>query len=422
MKPATVAVIVKGYPRLSETFIAQELLALQDRGLRQHIISLRHPTDVKRHPLHDAIKAPVTYLPEYLHQEPMRVWRAWNKVRSWPRFLSAKNLWLADLRRDRTRNRVRRWGQAMVLANELPPTIEHLHAHFLHTPTSVTRYAAALSGLPWSVSAHAKDIWTSPAWEKQEKLAECDWAVTCTGFGARHLSDMAEKGGAPRDRVELLYHGLDLTRFPAPPSARPPREGSDPENAVQILSVGRAVAKKGYDDLLAALAILPGDLHWRFVHIGGGQLAKHLKKQAEWLGLADRIEWCGSQAQEAVIAACRKADLFVLASKIAKDGDRDGLPNVLMEAQTQGLACLATDVAAIPELITNGENGVLVPPADPAALATALEALIRNPAERQRIGLAGMQHLRQNFSFETGIDRLAVKFGLVGHSTSLAAE
>ncbi len=418
---ATVAVVLKGYPRLSETFIAQEILALQERGLAQHIVSLRHPTERKRHPLHEAIRAPVAYLPEYLHQEPLRVWRAWRTVRRWPRYPGAKRLWLADLKRDRTRNRVRRWGQALVLAAEMPDGIGHLHAHFLHTPASVTRYAAALHGLPWSVSAHAKDIWTTPGWEKREKLAACAWAVTCTGFGAAHLADMAAAAGVPRDRVELLYHGLDLGRFPRPPS-RPARDGSDPAAPVRLLSVGRAVPKKGYDDLLVALALLPPGLHWRFTHIGGGKLAKRLKRQAQRLGLADRIVWRGSQAQDAVVAACHGSDLFVLASKIAKDGDRDGLPNVLMEAQSQALACLSTDVSGIPELIADGENGVLVPPGDPAALAEALLALIRDPVRRERLGLAGAQNLRRGFSFENGIDRLARRFGLSAQPTHRAAE
>jgi glycosyltransferase involved in cell wall biosynthesis len=297
-----------------------------------------------------------------------------------------------------------------------------LHAHFLHTPASVTRYAAALCGLPWSVLAHAKDIWTTPEWEKREKLADCAWAVTCTGFGAEHLAAMAAAGGAPRDRVALLYHGLDLGRFPPPPASRTPRDGSDRAAPVQILSVGRAVAKKGYDDLLAALALLPEGLHWRFTHIGGGKLAKQLKQQAQRLGIAERIDWRGSQAQDAVIAACREADLFVLASKVAEDGDRDGLPNVLMEAQTQALACLSTEAAGIPELITDGVNGALAPPGDPAALAAALERLIRNPAERERLGQAGALNLVRSFSFETGIDRLARRFGLPLRPARQAAE
>lgn len=421
-EPATVAVVLKGYPRLSETFIAQEILALQERGLRQHIVSLRHPTDSKRHPLHEAITAPVTYLPEYLYQEPNRVLRAWRIVRRWPNYTRARKIWLADLKRDRTPNRIRRWGQAMVLAAELPGGVAHLHAHFLHTPASVTRYAAILCGLPWSVSAHAKDIWTTSAWEKQEKLADCAWAVTCTGFGAQHLSAMAIAVGAPGERVELLYHGLDLGRFPPPPPERPARDGRDPASPVQILSVGRAVPKKGYDDVLNALAALPSDLHWRFTHIGGGKLAKKLKGDAESLGLAGRIEWRGSQAQDAVVQACREADLFVLASKIAVDGDRDGLPNVLMEAQTQALPCLSTDVAGIPELIRDGENGVLVPPGDPAALSATLASLIQDSAWRQRLGLAGAQNLRRSFSFESGIDRLAQRFGIPVDAIPRAAE
>lgn len=412
-----IAVVLKGYPRLSETFIAQELLALQEQGLSQLIVSLRHPTDKQRHPMHEAIRAAVLYLPEYLHQEPLRVLRAWWRVRRWAEYPAVRRQWLRDLRRDRTPNRGRRFGQALVLAAELPEGIGHLHAHFLHTPASVTRYAAALRGLPWSVSAHAKDIWTTPDWEKREKLADCAWAVTCTAFGAAHLQALAPSP----DRVDLLYHGLDLGRFPPPVAERGVRDGGDPAAPVRILSVGRAVPKKGYDDLLAALAQLPAGLAWHFTHIGGGTLTRRLHQQAERLGIADRITWLGSQAQEAVIAAYREVDLFVLASKVADDGDRDGLPNVLMEAQSQGLACLATTAAGIPELIGDGETGRLVPPGDPAALAVALAALVRSPEERNRLGLAGAAALRRGFSFEDGIDRLARRFGL-GSAAARAAE
>lgn len=413
-----VAVILKGYPRLSETFIAQEILALQQRGLDQVIVSLRHPTDKKRHPMHDAVRAPVLYLPEYLYQEPLRLLRAWWRVRRWPGYRAARRQWFRDWRRDRTPNRGRRFGQALVLAAELPDGIGHLHAHFLHTPASVTRYTAMLCGLPWSVSAHAKDIWTSPEWEKREKLADCAWAVTCTAFGATHLQALAPEPS----RVDLLYHGLDLGRFPPPLAERGARDGSQADEPVRILSVGRAVPKKGYDDLLAALAQIPPAIAWHFTHIGGGKLAENLKLQADRLGIANRITWRGSEAQEEVIAACREADLFVLASKVAEDGDRDGLPNVLMEAQSQGLACVSTTAAGIPELIRDGETGRLVPPGDPAALAEALAGLIHEPAERARLGLAGARALRQGFSFETGIDRLARSFGLAaGRTTARAA-
>ena len=145
------------------------------------------------------------------------------------------------MRRDRTRNRVRRFGQALVLAHELAPDITHLHAHFLHTPASVARYAALLRGLKWSCSAHAKDIWTSERWEKSEKLADCAWAVTCTRANLDHLSALAPEG-----RVHLSYHGLDLARFPPPLGPRPARDGAEAEDPVVVLSIGRAVEKKGH--------------------------------------------------------------------------------------------------------------------------------------------------------------------------------
>ena len=213
-----VAFVLKGYPRLSETFIAQEIAALERRGLQILIISLRHPTDTRTHPVHAEIRAPVVYLPEYLRDDPLRVLRAWWRVRRLPGYRVARALWLHDIRRDRTASRARRFGQAMVLASEVPADVIRLHAHFLHTPASVVRYAAMMIGLPWSGSAHAKDIWTTPQWDLREKLASCDWLVTCTGTNRDYLATLAPPG-----RVELAYHGLDLDRFPALPLNRPPR-------------------------------------------------------------------------------------------------------------------------------------------------------------------------------------------------------
>lgn len=205
-----IAVVLKGYPRLSETFIAQELKALQDRGLDFDIWSLRQPYDDKTHPIHDQITARRFYLPEYLHEEPGRVLRGWLKARRMKGYRAARALWLRDLARDKTRNRIRRWGQALVLAAELEEECGFLYAHFLHTPGSVTRYAAVIRGLDWGFSAHAKDIWTIPEWEKREKLASARFGATCTASGAAHLNSLAP---AP-DTVSLIYHGLDLTRFP----------------------------------------------------------------------------------------------------------------------------------------------------------------------------------------------------------------
>ena len=392
-----IGVVLKGWPRLSESFIAQELAGLEARGLTLQLISLRRPTEVATHPVHREIRASVLYLPEYLHEAPGRVlraaWLAWRR----PAWRRAWRLFRADFARDPTRNRIRRFGQALVLAAEADPGLGLLYAHFLHTPASVARYAAALLGLDWAVSAHAKDIWTTPDWEIAEKLAGAAWAVTCSAAGQARLARLA-----PHDRpVRLAYHGLDPARFPAPPMR------NDAGGPVTILSVGRAVEKKGHTDLLAALALLPAGLDWRLVHIGGGVLAEALRAQAAALGLATRIAWRGAQPQEAVLAAYREADLFALASRVAGDGDRDGLPNVLLEAQSQGLACLSTRVSAVPELIEDGVTGLLVEPGDVPALTAALARLIGDRDLRRRLGAAGAARVARDFGFGPGVARIA---------------
>lgn len=414
-----VAVVLKGWPRLSETFIAQEIAGLEARGVALELWSLRRPTDKARHPVHDRVVGKASYLPEYLKDDRGRVFRAWLKARRLPGYPAAFARFIADLRRDPTANRVRRWGQALVLAAELPPSVEWIYVHFLHTPASVTRYAATMRGLPWSISAHAKDIWTSEDWDIAGKLGDCRWLTTCTAVGLQRLRELAPHP----DRLQLVYHGLDFAHLPPPPAAgRPMRDGSDPNDPVVILSIGRAVEKKGYDDVLNALAQLPRSLHWRFEHIGGGALGDALKGQAARLEIADRCHWMGAQPQRQVFAALARADLFVLASKKAADGDQDGLPNVLMEAAHQGLPIVSTRAAAIAEFIEDTANGLLVSPGAPEELAVALELLARDPAMRRRLADAAAHTVRTRFSFESGVDWIASALGQPPPATARAAE
>lgn len=398
-------VVLKGYPRLSETFIAQELRGLERTGLRLQIVSLRHPTDARRHPVHDEIEAPVLYLPEYLYQEPLRVLRGALRCLTRPGFWRVLGLFARDIPRDLTPNRGRRFGQALVLAAEMPQGPVWLHAHFAHTPASVTRYAATIMGLPFTISAHAKDIWTSPDWDLAEKMQGADWTVTCTATGRDHLASLA-----PGAAVHLAYHGLDLGRFPPPDAPRPTRDGSDPADPVRILTVGRAVPKKGFDILLDALAALPAHLHWQLDHIGGGGELAGLKAQAERLGIAPRIRWHGALAQTEVLAAYREADLFTLASRRTEDGDRDGLPNVIVEAASQALPAVGTDLSGIPEFITDNETGLLVPSGDAPALSAALAQLISDPFLRARLGQAAMARVARDFDFAPGIRHLTGLF------------
>jgi glycosyltransferase involved in cell wall biosynthesis len=404
MTDAPLAVVVKGWPRLSETFIAQELVALEEAGLRFDIWSLRHPTDQKTHPLHDRLKARVRYLPEYLRDAPERVAAAQKAAQTMPGYDAALDIFERDLARDDTPNRRRRFGQACVMAHELPSGTQGIYAHFLHTPSSVARYAAILRGLEWSFSAHAKDIWTSPEWELREKLDPARhgaaFGATCTGFGARHLQDLAEDPG----RIDLVYHGLDLGRFPAPPS-RALRRVND---SFRMMSVGRMVEKKGFDNLIDALALLPAALDWHWTHIGGGDLSQAMKARAQALGISGRITWRGACDQPEVIDAMRAADLFVLPSRIAQDGDRDGLPNVLMEAASQKLPILSTPVSAIPEFIITGQSGVLSDDA-PEALAAAVQRFATDPTLGPKLAEAAFSRLKADFTMAPGIAQLRAR-------------
>lgn len=388
-----VTVVLKGYPRLSETFIAQELEGLERQGARLRLVSLRRPTDPCRHPVHERIQAEVGYLPEYLYQEPLRVLRALASVWRRPGFWPMLRQWWRDVRRDPTANRGRRLGQALVLAAELPADQQLIYAHFIHTPGSVARYAAMLTGVPLAISAHAKDIYTTPDWELREKLADARWTVTCTAANAAHLRQLTDRP----ESVHLVHHGLDIAHFTA---AEDGGQMALPARPFRLLTVSRAVPKKGLDTILRALSRLPGDLDWRWDHVGGGEQLPALRRLADDLGVSGRITWHGPQPQARVLALYREAHLFVLASRITGSGDRDGLPNVLMEAASQTVPTLATDISAIAEFVTDGETGRLVNPDDPEALAVALVALADDPARLAAMGQAARQRLEQRFTFD----------------------
>ena len=381
--------------------MAQELLGLERRGFDLGIVSLRHPTDKAVHDLHRAVKAEVRYLPEYLEDEPRRVAAGQRSASRLPGYPAALRVYLEDFRRDPTENRVRRFGQACVLAAELEDDAELLYAHFMHTPASVARYAAVMRQIPFAMSAHAKDIWTTPVWEKAEKLADAAFCVTCTVSGYQQLAGLTAGG-----LVELVHHGLHADRFP-PPNGRPPLDGSDPARPVALLTVARAVPKKGLHLLMNALSCLPGDLHWRLEHVGGGPLLSELQDKARELGLGNRVCWRGAQPADAVREAYRRADLFVLPVRVAEDGDRDGLPNVVVEAAATGLPVLSTTAASVDELVVSGRSGILVPPDDVPALATALETLIRQPSRRRIFGQAARKKVLLAFDADRGIDRVA---------------
>ena len=399
MEP-TLAIVVKGFPRLSETFIARELQAMEARGMAFSLHALRKPgSDAAL--VDNKVGAIPQYLPEYLHDAPATVARAAMAARRLPGFGAAWQAFRADLRDEFARARARRFGQACVLAGQMPASVRHIHAHFAHSPASVARYAAVMRGVSFSISAHAKDIWTAPEWDLKRKLGAAAFVTVCNRAGFDRLQSLGTQ--AP---LKLIYHGLAREVIAPAPRAQT-RDGSNAGDPVRIVCVARAVEKKGLRRLLDALAAMPRETHWRLDHYGGGELLDALKENACALALDGRITWHGPQPHHTVIAALNAGDVFVLPAVVGNDGDRDGIPNALLEAQARGLAVIASSVGGIDEAVSDGRTGRLVAAGDADALRLGLAELIRNPGLRQTLGAAALEHVKATGDAESGYDAIS---------------
>jgi glycosyltransferase involved in cell wall biosynthesis len=370
--------LLKGFPRISESFISTEILLLESLGIPIQIYSLREPRENFSHRYVQRIKAPVTYMPEYV----LPHWRAmletnamlWRRLGSHYADCLKRAVWRACERKNTAV--LRHFFQAAHLCTVslIDRPVVHLHAHFCHTPASVAFFAAELIGLPFSFTAHAKDIYTSEPSQIARKMEKARFVVTCTRSNAMYLSRIAEDAHIATP-IHTIYHGIDIDFFsfePAPPAAPPYR----------ILSVGRMVPKKGYDDLLTALKLLDQrGLDFMFTHIGSGEMGEQIAGMVRDLGLGHRVRLLGTLSHDAVISHFRKSHCFALACKVASNGDRDGIPNVLVEAMAVGIPVVATNVSAIPELVENGVTGLLVESQDPRAMAEALYDTLVHPGK-----------------------------------------
>lgn len=402
-----IAIILNCYPQTSETFIAQELLGLERTGLAFDIISLERPKNLKRSSLNDAIRADVHYVPLSVVALP-RVFRAWHRVRGLPGYKTALRNLLRDLARTANPLLIDKFARALIVCDRYFEHRVHVHAHFINRPAAVARYAASIMSGSWSCSAHAKDIWTQSRSALIATLAGSKWTVTCSRHGYERLKSLSPRP----ETVHLSYHGLDLDRFVYAEHDRPVRTGSDPSHPLQLLTIARAVPKKGLDTLLQALSTIKDDLHWHLFHVGVGAQLPALRRQARALKIDNRISWLGSKSQDELFGLYRQADLFVLPCQTARNGDRDGVPNVLLEASSQRLACISTAVPGVLELLTNEESAILVRACDPAALAAAIKRLAADPKFRERLARSAEQRVRQNFDYLTSINFL---FHLLEH-------
>jgi glycosyltransferase involved in cell wall biosynthesis len=395
------AMVLKGYPRISETFISNEIRLLEEMGLRIRIISMRKPRESFAHASVARIRADVVYLPETLAGHWGEFLR--RNLRQFCEkplaYLTAMARMLRQLARTRRSASLKHLLQAGYLLQDpmSQPPAAHFHAHFAHSPGSVARYAAMLAGLPYSFTGHAKDVYTQNPARLAEKLRHAAFAVTCTG----HNRDYLERLAASRTPVHLVYHGIDLSLFTpgTPPPLAPP---------FRIVSVARLTAKKGLPTVIRALALLNEQgLDFTFDLIGAGEDRQKLEALAGYSGLATRVRFHGALPHENVLDFYRAAHVFVLGCQVLENGDRDGIPNVLVESMAMGVPVAATHVSAIPELVADGETGLLAPPGDPEALALAVHRLLTDDALRERIIPAALARVRRDFDNRAHTARLA---------------
>lgn len=392
--PAPIGYILKRYPRFSETFVVNEILAHEAAGQSVEIFALRPVTESHFQDILGQVQAPVTRVPD-VFKEAEAFWSLLRKARA-----KLPHAWQAlEAMEDAAGKDV---AQAIHIALACQDRgIRHLHAHFGTMATTVARLAAALAGITYSFTAHAKDIFCD--YEESQgldiKLRDAARTVTVSDYNVAYLR---ERYGVATRRLVRIYNGIDLDRF----AYRAPRS-----DAQSIVAVGRLVEKKGFHILIEAMRLLRQegrDVTCRIV--GGGEEEANLTAQIAASGLQHVVELLGPKPQSEVIQLVRDAAVMACPCVVGRDGNRDGLPTVLIEAMALGTPCVATGVTGIPELVRDGETGLCIPEGDPEALATALARLLDDPRLRQTLSGAGRTLVEDCFDLKANAARLRTVF------------
>lgn len=367
--------VLKRYPRLSETFIVRELLGLEAAGARIGIDALLEPEPGAHHPDVADVRASVRYLPRRpkWSREVLRAHTA----------AAARHPveWIRRATRARHLGEWRRFLQAGLVADRARRGgFRHIHAHFATAAADVARDAAALAGITFSVTAHAKDIFhVDNADRLASRLAGAAAVVTVSDYNVRHLRDEL---GHPN--VHHVPNGLPI----------PEQIGPTPEGPV--LCVARLVPKKGIDVLLHAVARTRSECEVEIV--GDGPCRADLESLTRQLDLTERVRFRGAVDSTEVAAAYRRAAVVALPCRIDPDGDRDGMPTVLVEAMARGLPVISTDVVGLDELVTSGHDGLLVAPDDASALARAIDEVLDDPALAATMGERARDRVMAEFA------------------------
>ena len=381
-----VAYVVAEFPSLTETFILRELSALASLGTDLSVFALRHPSSGPYHPDARPFLKRSFYPPRLLGtRTPTLVWRALQRhpARCFVLFRHSLHCWAGPAAFLKS---LRHFFTALHFAEECRRLgVEHVHAHFAHITSDVARVIAELCDLSWSASVHAWDIYAQRPGVARSRLAGAAFVVSCTDHGRRLVQEWFAEGTTS---VVLIRHGLPLDSFEPGGECRLPL----------VVAVGRLVPKKGYDQLIEACSILNRrNVKFRCAIVGDGSLRTALQSQIHRLGLGGVVHLEGPRLQDAVRSLLASATVFVAPSVVADDGDRDGLPNSVLEALALETPVIVTHASAATEVVRDGWNGFVVPPGNPEALAGKIETVLRDPALRARMGRAGREAVAREF-------------------------
>ena len=409
--PLRVGYVLKMFPRLSETFVLSEILGLQDAGVEVSVLSLRLADEGRFHADLAQVRASVDYLPQFGSGPTVEAFRAVAGLG--PGALGGLQRALAFVGRLPAERQAGVLVQSLHLARQVEERkLDHLHAHFMTVAAHTAYVAHLLTGVPFSVTAHAKDIYrvgVSPAIFR-EVAGAATAVVTVCEANRRYILDHLLAGSVAR--VVRIYNGVDVESLPPPASRRDP---------ALVLGVGRLVEKKGFDVLLDACAILvERGLPVSCLVLGDGEERAALEARRSALGLQDRVRFAGAVSKDEVLGCMTRSRLLALPCVTGADGNRDALPTVLIEALALGLPAVSTAVAGVPEIVDHGVNGLLVAEADPVALADAIASLMLDDGRWSQVAAAGPAKVAARFDRRRTIPQLLSVFTGSGRQESVA--
>lgn len=421
--PGRIGYVLKVYPRFSETFVVTEILAREAAGEQIRIYALRPTSDSRFHPQLAQVQAPVSHVPR-----PLKLSQEWEAFARAERELPGFAERFAELLPMLVRLGHSDASQAVELALQLHrDRISHVHVHFANLASWCTAIAAALTGIGYTVTTHAKDLFHDDVDQVvlREVLRRADRVVAISEYNRDFITSRVDPELA--GKVVLVRNGLDLPRF----SYRDPGPAHSP---LRVLAVGRIVEKKGFSHLVEAVAMLRGSLDCEVRIVGEGELSATLAEHVRQAGLQDCISLLGSRSQSELVAELDWADVMVAPCVVGADGNADGLPTVLLEAMASGVPCVATDVTGIPEAIhpevvrpdgvREPATGILLSSAREGLSVRVAESLaeLADPAwPRVEVARAARAAIERDFDTTRQSRKLAALEGPAGQAATIQA-